>query len=374
MRPAALRVLAAALALSSAARAATAATDLPPPPDLGDGLEVSSPAAAGLDAAPLAGIAAAVAGPGFPKTTSVLVFRGGKLANEGYFGGAGRDALRNTRSATKSVTALAVGAAIADGKIASAAEPALSWFPDARRSPPEPLWAGITLEDLLTMSSALDCNDDVEESPGNEEKMYSQRAWLPWVLALPTKRDWRRDAGGRGPFSYCTAGAFLLGQIVQRATGEPVDAYVGRRLFAPLGIARAQWPRSPSGEVQTGGGLELRSRDLAKLALMVAAGGRWKGRQIVPEAWIRRALSVHRHAFGELDYGYLFWHRDYASRCGRTSGWLMAGNGGNAIVILADLDAVVVVTREAYNTRGMHQQTTRLIEEHVLPALSCAAR
>jgi CubicO group peptidase (beta-lactamase class C family) len=371
MRPAALRAAPTLLLALSSARAAP---DLAAPPDLGDGLAVSSPAAAGLDPAPLAGIAAAVAGADFPKTTSVLALHRGKLVYEGYFGGKGPDALRNTRSATKSVTSLAVGAAVADGKIASVSEPALGRFPEAARRPPDPLAAGITVEDLLTMSSALDCNDDVEESPGNEERMYPQRAWLPWVLALPTKRDWRRDASGRGPFSYCTAGAFLLGQILQRATGEAVDRYVERRLFAPLGIARAEWPRSPSGEVQTGGGLELRSRDLAKLAAMVADGGRWRGKQVVPEAWLRRALSVHRHAFGDQDYGYLFWRRDYASRCGKTSGWYMAGNGGNAIVVLADLGAVVVVTRESYNTRGMHQQTTRLIEEHVLPAFPCAAR
>ena len=94
----------------------------------------------------------------------------------------------------------------------------------------------------------------------------------------------------------------------------------------------------------------------------------------MPEAWIRGALAVHRHAFGDMDYGYLFWHRDYASRCGKTSGWFMSGNGGNAVVVLPELGAVVVVTRENYNTRGMHQQTTRLIEEHVLPAFPCTAR
>ena len=49
----------------------------------------------------------------------------------------------------------------------------------------------------------------------------------------------------------------------------------------------------------------------------------------------------------------------------------MSGNGGNAIVVLPALDAVAVITRTNYNTKGMHQQTTKLIEDAILPALAC---
>jgi hypothetical protein len=89
---------------------------------------------------------------------------------------------------------------------------------------------------------------------------------------------------------------------------------------------------------------------------------------------LRAALTVHRHAFEDMDYGYLFWHRVYKTPCGTASGWLMSGNGGNAIVIFADLAAVVVVTRTNYGTKGMHQQTTRIIEEQILPDLACHPR
>ena len=131
--------------------------------------------------------------------------------------------------------------------------------------------------------------------------------------------------------------------------------------------------RSPSGEVMTGGGLALRSRDLAKLGAMIADGGRWRGKEVVPAGFLERALTVQRHASAAQDYGYLFWRRDWATRCGPRSGWYMAGNGGNAVVVLRDVGAVVVVTREAYNTRGMHEQTIRLVGEAVLPAFPCDA-
>jgi CubicO group peptidase (beta-lactamase class C family) len=117
------------------------------------------------------------------------------------------------------------------------------------------------------------------------------------------------------------------------------------------------------------GGLRLRSRDLAKLALLVLAEGRWQGRSILPKHWIHQALSVRRHVDAEQDYGYLFWRRDYRTASGRVSAWYMSGNGGNAVVMVPEHDVVAVVTRVHYNSRGMHQQTVTLLEEHVFAGL-----
>jgi CubicO group peptidase (beta-lactamase class C family) len=265
-----------------------------------------------------------------------------------------------------------VGEAIDEGAIGSVASPAFDLLADlAPLKNDTPLKRMITVEDLLTMSSALDCDDDVDSSPGNEDRMHEQKDWTRWAADLPTKPNYARDATGRGPFSYCTAGAFLLGQIVQRATRTPVDRYVEEKLFSPLGITKWEWSRSPTGEVMTGGGLLLRSRDLAKLAWMLVGNGRWRGRDVVSPDWVKAEMTARRRANPEQDYGYLFWQRTYATACGKTSGWYMAGNGGNAIVVLKDLDAAVVVTRENYNAHGMHQQTVDLLERYVLPALPC---
>jgi CubicO group peptidase (beta-lactamase class C family) len=68
--------------------------------------------------------------------------------------------------------------------------------------------------------------------------MYPLREWTRWAVDLPARDGYARDESGRGPFSYCTAGTVLLGQIVQRSVGEPVDRYIERRLLAPLGITR----------------------------------------------------------------------------------------------------------------------------------------
>lgn len=350
------------------------AQDVAAPARLDDGLDVATPSTVGLRLAPLLALDNRVVGRSFPNTTSVLVLKDGKLVVERYFGAGGREVLNDTRSAMKSVTALAVGIALADRALRSVDEPAFPRLAD--RAPfrhDGPLKQRITLADFLTMSSALDCNDWNEANPGNEEGMYPRSDWTRWAVDIPVKPDYQRDADGRGPFSYCTAGVFLLGQILQRAVHEPVDTYVNRRLLNPLGIARHEWPRSPAGEVMTGGGLRLRSRDLAKLGLVVSSAGRWGERQIIPREWIAEMLTVRRRIDAEQSYGFLYWHREYRSPCGRIAGWYMSGNGGNVVVHIPSAALVVVVTRRHYNEPGMHQQTARLLEDHVLAALKCSS-
>ena len=318
------------------------------------------------------GIARAIARGDVPKTTSVLVMHGEKLEYERYFGDATAETLHDTRSTTKSLTALAVGIAIARHAVAGLSASGFSYLADlAPFAHDEPGKAAITIEDLLTMSSALDCNDDDDDSPGNEEKMYPKRVWARWAAYLPVQADYQRDGSGRGPWHYCTAGAFLLGQIVQRAARQPIDQFMAEHLFAPLGITKWEFAKSPSGEIMTGGGLRLRTRDLATVARMVLADGTHDGVQILPAGFARAALTVHREAMPDAHYGYLIWKREYATPCGKTIGWAMAGNGGNTVVMFRDLDAVVVVTRTHYNMRGMHQQTLALIEQQILPELAC---
>jgi CubicO group peptidase (beta-lactamase class C family) len=202
--------------------------------------------------------------------------------------------------------------------------------------------------------------------------MYPRANWARWAVELPVKQDYARNPAGRGPFSYCTGGTFLLGQVVQRATGKSLDRYFDSRLFRPLGIVERQWSRSPSGEFMSGGGLRLRSRDLVKLGAVLAGNGEWHGLQILPVAWARKMQSLTNIVNEEQSYGMLYWQRQYQSACGSVSGWYMSGNGGNAIVSVPLKSMVVVVTRTHYNQRGMHEQTVKLLERHVFAALPCS--
>ena len=323
-------------------------------------------------------LASAIEREAFREITSVVVAEDGEITYERYFGETSATRLHDTRSATKTLVAMAVGAAIADGKLDGVDAPVWPMFTDeapyrfdsaAKRA--------ITVRDLLTMSSALDCNDNVWETPGNEEHMYPARRWLFFVLDLPTETDYARDARGFGPFRYCTAGSFLLGQVVERAVGERVDRYIERRLLTPLGAGSVSWPNSPSGEIQTGGGTRLTSRALLAVGELLRNGGRHGTDRLLPAAWVDEMLTPHVRANERQQYGYQIWHETFACGDGTVSGWYLSGNGGNKIVVVDELDVTAVITATLYGTRGMHEQTAQLFEQYVLaplPACSTAGR
>jgi len=193
----------------------------------------------------------------FKKITSVRVARHGKLAYELYSEGTSASDLMDTRSATKSITGMLVGIALDRGLLALDSR-VLPFFPD--KQPilnADPRKDAITVEDLLTMSSILECDDWNGFSRGNEERMYVVEDWLRFALDLPVKGfpSWAKKPAdlphGRS-FSYCTAGVFVLGQVLARATKTPVEAFARENLFGPLGIDRVDWKFSPLGEAQTG--------------------------------------------------------------------------------------------------------------------------
>lgn len=340
-----------------------------------DGWPRASATSSGLSADKLMEMERAIRGEQFKKITSVLIARDGKLAYEGYFGGADANTLMETRSATKSITSMLVGIAIGKGLLPGVDTPILPFFRDKQPlENSDPRKEKITVEDLLTMSSLLECDDWNDFSRGNEERMYLIEDWSKFALNLPIKgfAPWAtkpKDSPYGRSFSYCTAGAFLLGRVLQRSTKTPVEEFARKNLFAPLGIEKADWKFSPLGEAQTGGGVGLRSRDLLKLGQVYANGGVWGGKEIVPESWVKVSTQPHVRIDDQTLYGYLWWLKSFKSGEQVHPAYFMSGNGGNKVVVLPDLHMVVVMTSANYNTKGMHEQTERLLTDYVLAAV-----
>jgi CubicO group peptidase (beta-lactamase class C family) len=373
-------LLALSLALSLAAAAGAAEAPELSPPDLADGLPAGSAAAAHLDPQLLATLALRIQDKTFQQITSVVVMVDGRLVYEGYFNGADRDTQHDIRSASKTVTSILVGQAIARGDLHGVDAKVFGFFPERRKSwqHPDPRKDQVTVEDLLTMSSLLECDDENQFSSGNEERMYVTEDWLGFFLDLPIKgfAPWvtkPKDSPFGRSFSYCTAGVFTLGRVLERATHRSIPDFAREALFAPLGIDRMTWVYSPVGEAQTGGGTRFRSRDLAKLGTLYLDGGRWQGRQVVPEAWVRTSTAAHVQASDTDTYGYLWWRRDFKAGLRTFPAFYMSGNGGNKVVVVPSAKLVAVITSTFYNSPGMHQQTDKLLTDYILSALPASS-
>ena len=320
---------------------------------------------------------AAVAKGDFGKITSVLVMVDGKLVHEHYFDDGGADALRNTRSATKTITGMLVGLAIEQHYLPNAQAPIARYFGDKRPfQNPDARKSKIAVEDLLTMSSLAECDDNNSFSRGNEERMYLIEDYSRFYLDLPIKgfagfMTKPADAKYGRAWSYCTAGANLLGELVQRASKQSLQNFAARALFAPLGITKVEWQVTPLGVAFAGGGLELTSRDLGKLGQLYLQGGQWSGRQIIPAAWVRASVSPHAVVEDQADteYGYLWWLKDFTVDGARHRAWLMNGAGGNKVIVVPDMKLVTVITSTNFGRRDAHVLSEKLLTEHVLKAV-----
>ncbi len=307
--------------------------------------------------------------------TSVLIQHAGSPVFEYYADGNDAGTLHNTRSVTKTVTGMAVGMAVADGLI-QIDTPVAAFFADiAPFQNPDARKFGITVQDLLSMSGPLECDDWNQFSRGNEERMYIVEDWSAffWNLPMQGYPAWApktRSEPYERAFSYCTAGVQILGEVVQRTAKRPLTDYIEQRLFAPLGITQFAWPRNGAGQAHLGGGLELTTRGLGRLAELQRNGGQHEGQQVLARQWTDAAVKPRtRIPDGPWEYGYLWWLRDYPVGDATYQAAAMQGNGGNRVLVLPEFDVSVVITKTDYNTQGMHAQTDQFFDNEIFPRL-----
>ncbi len=309
--------------------------------------------------------------------TSILVMENGQIVYEGYFNGATVDSLHNTRSVTKTITGMAVGAAVDDG-VLSVDTPAASLFADvAPFDNPDPRKDAMTIEDMITMSGVLDCDDSNRSSRGTESRMHSVEDWASFFWDLPIRGypGWSEKPAtakyGR-VFAYCSSGVEMAGQAVERATSTTFQDYVNMKFFEPLGITLFGWSENGLGQAHKSGGLSLTARGLAKFAEMHRNGGVYQGQRVLSQAWTEEAVKSRVVARSDqgVEYGYLWWLSSYEISGARYEDYYMSGNGGNRVVVMPAHDLAVVITKTDYNQRGAHQKTDSFLKEEIYSRLT----
>jgi len=309
----------------------------------------------------------------FERITSILIARNGKILFEKYYNGADKNSLHNTRSATKTIATFLTGIAIDKGYINSEKDKIFSYL--GHKLPvqnPNKRKEKITIEDLLTMSSMLECNDNNRFSRGNEERMYIIEDWTSFFIDLPIRSypfgpKPKELPYGRA-FSYCSAGAATMAEIIQSAVGIGIDQFAKQHLFEPLGIEEYKLDYNPEGILNTAGGSQYSSKDFLKLIQMCLNEGKWNGQQIISKTWLLKATTPKARVNDDLDYGYFFWLKSFGKEK-KFKSFYMAGNGGQKILAMPELNLTVVITTTNYGNRNAHNYTDEILNEYIVPAI-----
>lgn len=327
--------------------------------------EGTSGTGADFDAALIAELDSAIESEVYRNINGIVVLRDGALVFERYYNGSDETSLHNPRSVGKTFAAAALGIALRDGYIDSL-DQTLGEFYQLEDYPNyDPRKSQVTLRELLTMSSGFDGFDFDSDSIGNEENMYPTENWVEWALSLPMATD--RNPGEQ--WLYFTAGAVLLGDILEQTVPGGLEAYSEAELFGPLGIVDYQWQYTPQGVANTAGGLQLSARDFAKFGQLYKNGGTWDGQVILPPAFVADSVSPHFETVNAGEhYGYFLWLKTYRVGDADYPVANASGNGGNKIFVFLDQPLVIAITASAYGQRYAHAQVDEMMEKYIIPA------
>lgn len=349
------------------------------PPVLDDGWTTQSPEDAGIDRAGLEAMMQMLIDRPMdsidtPVVDALLIARNGKLVLEEYFRGVHREQMHTLRSAQKSLVSVLAGAVMQAGAPLSVSSPVYKVMNGGTFPPDlEPRKRAMTFEHLLTMTSGSACDDWDDTAQYNEDAMWENQQNDPdfyrYALNFPMARD-----PGEKPV-YCSAGANLALGMIGRAAGEsPLDLF-DRLVARPMKIDHYLWPINRMGQPYGGGGAGFRARDFLKFGQLMLDGGTWNGRRILSRDYVTRASSpLYLFLPASADrparhYGYLWWSLEYPYKGGTVRAFYAGGSGGQAVVVIPQLNMVIATFGANYVSAGTYYVQLDVIPKHVLPAV-----
>ncbi len=195
-------------------------------------------------------------------------------------------------SMSKSVTALAVGMLVDDGRL-SVDTPVCELFPEVHYR--DRRFGSITVKNLLNMTSGVKFNEagSVSETRWTEAFFGSQLSFQPGTK-----------------FHYNSMNSYILARIVARMSGRSLSDFLRERLFSPLGITNYFWEMGPEGVEKGGWGLYMSTESWSKIGMTMLSGGTYNGRRIISSDWISECTSVQAETpctLGNYNYGYQMW-------------------------------------------------------------------
>jgi CubicO group peptidase (beta-lactamase class C family) len=247
--------------------------------------------------------------------SGLLILKHGRVAYEYYGRGNTPNTLWTSRSVAKSVVSILVGIAIKEGAIGSVDDPVIRYVPELRGT----AWQDVTLRNLLQHTSGIAWTENYAD-PSSDFAQLTQCEAGPnpydCVLELIRTRTRRPGVLPGAVWSYNTGGAWLLGRLLERATGTTLAHYLESRIWSRFAMqSDGVWESVAPGEADMGGhGFNATLRDWGRFGLFVAGGGKLpSGEVLLPQEWLAQS-TTWTTAKGSVtpsaptgQYGYQWW-------------------------------------------------------------------
>jgi len=246
-----------------------------------------------------------------------------------------------SNSMAKSITSIAVGLALQEGRIRSLDDNAAVYVPELAGSPygETPIRALLRMSSGVLFSERYDGLDDLSK--------YVFRQSLDGTMGALRSFS-TRDIPVGERFQYASVETIVLGLVVRGATGQTLSDYVAERLWRPMGAeADATWIIDQDGIEYAWGNFNATLRDWGRLAMLLADDGARDGRQIIPRDYLLEATDYHRHppaftpgaATPYYGYGYQFW-----TYPGKSRRFALLGVFGQSIFVDPQLRLALIIT------------------------------
>ena len=245
-------------------------------------------------------------------TTGLLIARDDTILYEHYQYARSEHDRFLSQSMAKTITAMLIGIAAADGSIKSIDDEVATYVTGLAGTE----YGKTPIRALLHMSSGVefketyDGQDDVARL-GRD--LFGQPGKDPVVSVAQFNT---RVAPPDTQWHYASSETEILGLILRRVTGKPVADYLSEKIWQPIGAeADASWATDGTGQEVTFCCFNAVLRDYARFGRLLAHDGAWNGREVIPRQWLMDATTVRSSdahlapgvATKYYGYGYQVW-------------------------------------------------------------------
>ncbi|MBV9833258.1 MAG: serine hydrolase [Alphaproteobacteria bacterium] len=243
------------------------------------------------------------------RITGLMVIKDGVVQLERYQYDRTPDQRLLSNSMAKSITSIAIGMALAEGKIRSLDDTAATYVTELAGCAygETPIRALLRMASGITFTEKYDGKDDLQKFA----MMSIREGTIPAMRAFN-----QRDLPPNTKFQYASIETLVLSYVLKSATGQSLSDYVTARLWQPMGAeADASWITNRDNVELAHGFYNATLRDWGRLGMLLADDGARDGKQIIPRDYLLEATDYNRHplafhprkATPYFGYGYKFW-------------------------------------------------------------------